>query len=37
MQRKLKKDNKIYIITFDEDGVIDTVTCNGKYLHAGSQ
>lgn len=35
MQRKLKKDNKIYTIAFDEDGVINTVTCNGKSLHAG--
>lgn len=28
----LKKDNKVYTITFDEYNVVDTVECAGKLL-----
>lgn len=32
MQVILKKDDKIYTITFDEYNVVDTVECAGKLL-----
>ena len=32
MKVTLKKDNKVYTITFDEYGVVDTVECAGKML-----
>ena len=30
--RKLQHKNKVYTITFDEDGILDTVVCDGKLL-----
>jgi len=32
MRRKLSKKNKTYIITFDEEGIVDTVECEGVLL-----
>lgn len=32
MKCKLKKARKIYEITFDEEGVLDTVVCEGVAL-----
>ena len=32
MKRKLMKKGKVYIITFDDDRVLDTVECDGEFL-----
>lgn len=32
MNTRIEKGGKVYEVTFDEDGVLDTVECNGKFL-----
>jgi hypothetical protein len=32
MKRYLKKEGKVYIVTFDSEGVLDTVSCGGELL-----
>jgi hypothetical protein len=32
MKRKLMKKGKVYVITFDDEGIIDTVECGGEFL-----
>ncbi|MBG24178.1 MAG: hypothetical protein CMF22_12085 [Idiomarinaceae bacterium] len=32
MNTRIEKGGKVYEVTFDEDGVLDTVVCDGKFL-----